>query len=182
MIKVSLFIVIMIIAISIHYYVFYYKPKHTNLSETLSNMCMAPSNKRNVSKNLDDIPKTIIEKNINHPEPRNNTENICYRPKINVLDMNHYMNKSLPTNNILNSNSNKDMKTKSNVQRTTLCTYTPSNDFVYQNDGPYEPSGSNQTMDYMSSKFLNDNLYQASFFSFSPSKNRIVYTDRPRSH
>lgn len=173
MIKISLFILIMIIAIGIHYYIFYYKPTHTNVSETLSNMCMVPS----TTKKLDDIPKLEISIDTNKPESKNVIENTTDnqdRPKIQ-LDVTHKTNKT-NTNNVEQKSNNEII---SNVQPLTVCTYTPSNDFVYQNDGPGEPSGSNQTMDYMSSKFVNDNLYQASFFTFSPSKNRIVYTDRP---
>ena len=135
---------------------------------------MAPSNKKNIVKNVDDIPKTEIEMDTN-----NSLEISSNRPKINVLDMHmrqHYnVNKQPTIHTIVPSND----AIKSNVRKSSLCTYTPSNDFVYQNDRPFEPGGSNQTMDYMSSKFLNDNLYQASFFTFSPSKNRIVYTNHP---
>jgi hypothetical protein len=148
------------------------------VNETLTNMCMVPPNKNNVAKYVDVVSIPEIDVAINQPNSTNtaNTaENKCCQPKINVFDMNYNKNKSLSTNTT--SYSNKERT--SNVPHTTLCTYTPSNDFVYQNDRPHEPSGSNQTMDYMSSKFLNDNLYQASFFTFSPSKNRIVYSNRP---
>ena len=173
MIKVSIFILIMIIAIGIHYYIFYYKPVRANtVNETLSNMCMIPLHKKNVAKKLDEIPNYDIE---------TGAETSSNRPKINLLDMHmhmhshHNMNKQQTLHSIISPNS----EIKSNVRHSTLCTYTPSNDFVYQNDRPFEPGGSNQTMDYMSSKFLNDNLYQASFFKFCPIKNRIVYTNRP---
>lgn len=179
MIKLSLFILIMIIAIGIHYYIFYYKPAHTNtISETLSNMCTTPLHKKNVVKKIDEITNYEIE-----TDSKNVIENSNDRPKINLLDIDMHphqnRNKQPTIHNIIPSKN----EIKSNVRQSmTLCTYTPSNDFVDQNDRPFEPGGSNQTMDYMSSKFLNDNLYQASFFTFSPIKNRIVYTNRPTIH
>ncbi len=159
----------MIVAISIHYYIFYYKPTHKKVSETLANMCMPPLSKKHIVKRLDEIPESTIEMDMNQIEINNN------RPRINVLDNRYNTNKKY--NNIrINHNNEPKLQTG---QTGSLCTYTPSNDFVHQNDSPNEPSGSNQMMNNMSSKFLNDNLYQASFFTFSPEKNRIVYTDRP---
>jgi len=137
---------------------------------------MAPLHKKTVAKNVDDIPNNVIVKDIYQLESKNSIENTNDRPKINLLDIARNTDKKFVNNTIVNSNKG----VVSNSRQLTLCTYTPSNDFVYQNDGPYEPGGSNQTMDYMSSKFLNDNLYQASFFTFSPSKNRIVYTKLPK--
>jgi hypothetical protein len=169
MIRISLFIIVMIVAIGIHYYIFYYKPNHAKVSETLSNM-------RTVSlpkKRIDEIPEPKIEMDIIQNETND------YRPKINVLDTRHIMNKKY-NNNIMRYDNTLNSQYPQNLQKLSLCTYTPSNDFVYQNDSPYEPSGSNQIMNEMSPKFLNDNLYQASFFTFSPEKNRIVYVDHPK--
>jgi hypothetical protein len=136
---------------------------------------MAPLNKKNVVvKKLDDVPNNIVDREIDQPESKIAIDHTNYRPKISVYDRTTNLYKKYT--NIPNHSNRGDV---SNSHRLTLCTYTPSNDFVYQNDRPTEPSGSNQTMDYMSSKFLNDNLYQASFFTFSPEKNRIVYTDHP---
>jgi len=168
MIKISLFIIIMIVAIGIHYYIFYYKPTRSKVSETLSNMCIPPLTKKHIvkqiGKQIDTIPEPQIEMDINQ------TETNDYRPKINVLDNMYYANKKY--NNITVNHNNYNVP---KLQKLSLCTYTPSNDFVHQNDSPNEPSGSNQMMNYMSPKFLNDNLYQASFFTFSPEKNRIIY-------
>jgi len=180
MIRISLFIVIMIVAIGIHYYIFYYKPTHNkplhnNVSETLSNMRTVSSHK----PQIDMIPQSSIVPDITQIETNN-------RPKINVIDNRDNINKKY-NNGIVNHNNDTISKLQNiqniqniqTVQNTSLCTYTPSNDFVYQNDSPNEPSGSNQIMNNMSSVFLNDNLYQASFFTFSPKKNRIIYVDRP---
>lgn len=178
MIKISLFIMIMIVAIGIHYYIFYYKPTHKKVSETLSNMYIPsppsqpsspPLTKKHIVKQIDEIPESKIEMDINQIETNN------YRPNINLLDNRPIMIKKY--NNIMADHTNE---AKPKLQKMSLCTYTPWNDFVYQNDSPHDPSGSNQTMDYMSSQFLNDNLNQASFFTFSPEKNRIIYIDRPR--
>lgn len=186
MIQISLFIVIMIVAIGIHYYIFYYKPTHKKVSETLSNMCMPPLSKKNIVKRIDEIPESKIEMDMNQIEINNN------RPKINVLDNRYNTTKKYNNIKINHNNDNEpklqnvqdvqDIQYVQKEQNGSLCTYTPSNDFVYQNDSPNEPSGSNQIMNDMSSKFLNDNLYQASFFTFSPEKNRIVYTERPRQN
>jgi hypothetical protein len=163
---------IMIVAIGIHYYIFYYKPTHKKVSETLSNMYISPSTpsppltKKHIVKQIDEIPSPEIEMNINQTETNN------YRPNVNILDNRHNMTKKY--NNIMVNHTNEMVP---QLQKLSLCTYTPWNDFVHQNDSPYEPSGSNQTMNYMSSQFLNDNLNQASFFKFSPTKNRIVYID-----